>query len=341
MSGSVLQSGAVTPGHVVAWGGNGTVVDGGGASTGGPFLPLTGGNVTGKIQVGSMGWLEPIIPGTETNSLFVSLSNTANSAGVFATETVEAGIPGGESAWSIGAFALNNNASTVQTVWGIYMESRRTGGAGTTQGIELHGINGGNTMQSQPYFMGQSGSVLGLWVTAGRNDATVPINNNPGVAMGVLGSGASWDRGIMFGAGSVHAATDGVGAVAVGMPPAYTLAWYVNDAGASRGVGQVGAFITSRVTTVPTNPSALIFGDTGLSFDPGNAVDAMLLSAGLNTFQKTHITDKLTVDAGIGVWGIGAPGARPTFIGNKGGNTALASVISILASYGFGIDGTT
>ena len=50
MSGSVLQSGAVTPGHIVAWGGNGTVVDGGGASTGGPFLPLTGGTLTGPFS---------------------------------------------------------------------------------------------------------------------------------------------------------------------------------------------------------------------------------------------------------------------------------------------------
>jgi hypothetical protein len=43
---------------------------------------------------------------------------------------------------------------------------------------------------------------------------------------------------------------------------------------------------------------------------------------------------------GIGVFGVGAPGARPTVNGSRGGNAALASLLTALASYGFLNDGS-
>ena len=273
------------------------------------------------------------------------MSNTANAAGVFGTCTAGAGSPGGEAAWAVGAFALNDNVTAVQTVWSSYMEARRTGGAGTTQGLEINVINGGSVLQSQPYYMGLSGSTLGLWLGAGRNDATVPLNFNPSVAIGIVSGGnvARWDRGILFGHNSINDLThDGVGPVAIGMATTHALVWYLDD-GAVSGVGIPSALIRSDVTSVSglAHPPSLLFGNGGIAVDPGNLVDAAVFKIGLNIFQATHVLGALTADAGIGVFGHAAPGVVPTVTGAKGGNAALASLLTALASYGLIVDSST
>jgi hypothetical protein len=256
---------------------------------GGPYLPISGGHVTGKLQVGSTGWLEPIIGATEAISDFVSLSKMAGAGGVFGTRTSDGGATGGMGAWSIGAFAINNNTTAVQTAYGHYTEVRRYANAGTTHGMEICTVNHGDLKQNQPYYMGQSGSTLGLWIGAGRDD--VASNNNPSLALGIIGGNTLWDRGIMFGWNSVRS-TGPNGAVAIGMPPGHAFVWFIDDGGASQGVGVPGAIIRADMTSVAglAHPPSLLFGNGALSFDPGNNVDVVTFEVG-----KTTLTGKLNL----------------------------------------------
>jgi hypothetical protein len=335
------------------------------------FLPITGGHVTSKLQVGATGWLEAIIGATEIIGQTVSLSQIAGSGGVFGTRTSDGGAPGSQGAWAIGGFAINNNNTTaIQTAWSQYLEARRYAGAGTTQGVEICTVNQGDLKQNQPYYMGQTGSTLGLWLNSGRDDATT--NNDNSLALGIIAGNALWDRGIMFGHDSVRSG------VAIGMPPSYQIVWYLNDAGASQGVGVPGALIRSDASSVSglAHPPALIFGNGSLSFDAGNNVEAAIFEVGLNIFQATqfngdvtfhngavenlHLSttgnisangsltvaggagvNTLSATRGLGVWAATPPSSRPAMTGAKGGNAALASVIALLVAYGFGTDGTT
>lgn len=49
----------------------------------------------------------------------------------------------------------------------------------------------------------------------------------------------------------------------------------------------------------------------------------------------------LTFAAGLGAWGSGAPASKPTVTGAKGGNAALASLMTALVAYGLVTDSTT
>ena len=49
----------------------------------------------------------------------------------------------------------------------------------------------------------------------------------------------------------------------------------------------------------------------------------------------------LKVGAGLSAWGVNPPGARPTVTGSRGGNAALASLLTAIAATGIIVDGTT
>jgi hypothetical protein len=254
--------------------------------------------VHGKLLVGATGWLEAIIGATEIIGQTVSLSQIAGSGGVFGTRTSDGGAPGSSGAFAVGAFAINDNTTAVQTAYGHYTEARRYAGAGTTQGMEICPVNQGDLKQNQPYYMGQTGSTLGLWLNSGRDDATT--NNDNSLALGIIAGNALWDRGIMFGHDSVRSG------VAIGMPPQYQFVWYLNDAGASHGVGVPGAVISANVSSVAglAHPPTLFFGNGELLFDPGNNVIAAQFAVGLNTFQATQINGALTATGRLNVAGL-------------------------------------
>ena len=273
-----------------------------GSTAAGPFLPLGGGHVSGKLQVGAVGWLEPIIGATEAISDFVSLARIAGSGGVFGTRTSDGGATGSQGAWAIGGFAINDNSTTaVQTSYAAYLEARRYANAGTTQGMEIATVNEGDLKQNQPYYMGQNGSTLGLWIGAGRDDVTP--NNDVSVAIGINGSNARFDRGILFGWNSVRSG------VAIGLPPQYSVVWYLNDGGSSQGVGVPAALIRSDATSVSglVHPPSLVFGNGSLSFDAGNNVSAAVFAVGLNTFQTTQINGTATATTAMQVGSTSGP----------------------------------
>lgn len=338
-------------------------------------LPLAGGKMTGKLNVGATGWLEAVIPATEVFSDFVSLSRIAGPGGVFGTRTSDGGATGGMGAWALGSFVLNDNTSAVQTGYGGYFETRRSPGAGTVEGLELAVVNSGNTVANQPYYLGASGSTIGLLVGAGRDDVTP--NNDVSLAVAINGGNALFQRGIMFGWNSVRPAA-GIGAVAMALPPLYSLVWYIDDGGASHGTGVPGALIRSDMTTLGsrTEPASLIFANNGLNIDPGNNSTAAQFGIGLNTFQSTQINGLLSIQnggtevlhvssagdlsvggtltvsgvtgaqalglaKGLGVFGTAPLGAKPTVTGSRGGNAAVQSLLTALAAYGLIVDGSS
>jgi hypothetical protein len=263
-------------------------------SGGGGFLPLTGGTI------GTPGWLEAIIGETETNSDFVSLANRGGSAGVFGTKTSNApsGSAGALGAWAIGGFGINDNTVDVQTAYGQYLEVRRNAGAGVVQGAEIAVVNHGDVKRGQPWYIAETGSTIGLWLSAGREDA--PPNNDISVALGIIsqgaqGSGAKFTRGIMFGYDSLTIEPV-VGGIAMALPATYGLVWYINDNGVNHS-GLPAAFIRSDMTTLGsrTGPASLIFGDNAVNIDPGNNVIAASFGLGLNSFQSCKIDGILSI----------------------------------------------
>mgnify|MGYP007071578769 CR=1 FL=1 len=74
--------------------------------------------------------------------------------------------------------------------------------------------------------------------------------------------------------------------------------------------------------------------DGGTQAAPALEIDNA--SSGVAAFARS-----VTTNSGIGVFGSSAPGSQPVVTGSKGGNAALASLITALASYGLIVDSTT
>lgn len=78
-------------------------------------------------------------------------------------------------------------------------------------------------------------------------------------------------------------------------------------------------------TVIAGNPTLIADSDTAIV---GNGV--------------TTATGDITISSATGKIGFnGAPISKPTVTGSRGGNAALASLLTALASYGLIIDGTS
>jgi hypothetical protein len=53
------------------------------------------------------------------------------------------------------------------------------------------------------------------------------------------------------------------------------------------------------------------------------------------------VTGPAKFQSGVSVWNVATPAARPAVTGSRGGNAALASFLTAMASYGYITDGTT
>lgn len=100
--------------------------------------------------------------------------------------------------------ANNNNTTFLQTVYGIYGEAVRYDGAGPSQASEFNGLNGGTTVDADP-FTTLGAITTSTWLSAGRTDK--PGFNNPLTAVGVaINNGAYFRRGFVFRNGSLDPA---------------------------------------------------------------------------------------------------------------------------------------
>lgn len=236
-----------------------------------PVLPLSGGALGGKLNIGSIGWLEAVIGGTESISEFVSLSRVGGPAGVFGTRTSDGHTVGAQGAWAIGGFTINNNTTEPQTGYGGYIEVRRYPGTDVTEGLEIATVNLGDVKQGSAHNWAQFGCTIGLLMGAGRGDV-IP-NNNPTTAIVVAGGDARWQTGIIFGEHSL--ATNGgfpIAPVAIDLPQGYCFLWRdANDLPA--------ASIRSDVSLSPDYHGAgqIIFTNGGVQINANDGQASMLL----------------------------------------------------------------
>lgn len=278
----IVASGGTTPGT-----GNLTVIAN---SLSVPTLNLS------SLKMGPSGWLEAVIPATEIDAEFVSLSGRGASAGVFGTRTSDSTFTGSQGGFAIGAFALNNNATQLQTAYGAYIETRRSAGAGVTHGMEINTINHGAVVQNQPYYLGGPSMTAGLWLSAGRDDVTP--NNDLSLAFGIVGgaipgTSARFMKGVVFGSNCL-VPLSGVGGVAISLPTSYAMTWYDSTVNTSDGAGRVTSFIRSDISSAAgfTVPASIIFNGTGLSIITADAT-------GIFTAQNGQIT--MAGDVSLGV----------------------------------------
>lgn len=86
------------------------------------------------------------------------------------------------------------------------------------------------------------------------------------------------------------------------------------------------------------NNGAVAFdGWVGNSYDSASAAGSNLLNLKLTNVSKFRVGKQ----GGLGAFGTAPPTAQPTVTGSRGGNAALASLLTALAATGLIIDGTS
>jgi hypothetical protein len=254
--------------------------------------------------------------------------------------------------------------------YAFYGEAIRNAGGGTAIGFELDVANmQADALEISPLGAVPSKATIGLWLPsgaakAGAQDATL--------AIGIVGNGARWKKGVVFLSNALT--EDGSGySTAVEMKIKQRLVWRY-----SGGAGAVAGSITATATAA-ANQTELDFTDTGLQIKGSagqilvrvpvvaSAINYLALSAAASggpilrpdgtdancplllrskgtssvAMQGSDATNKVAANnTGIGFYGT-TPIAKPTASGSRGGNAALASLLTQLANLGLITDGTS
>lgn len=227
----------------------------GAGKLGGRIVKLGNGGLFGHAsKFGSpSAWLEAERVSTENNADLVVLSSIGQGAILGGSRTSDFSTAGSMGSIGVQGWAINDNASAVQTGYAGYFEARRKAGAGTTQGIEIDVVNQDPaTVANQPYQMGATGSTLGLWLASGGEIAATPAS----LALGIINNGTTFDKGLVFGANAITG-SDGVTgtATAIAMAKGHTLQWY--------GSGGVGIGYINNTVATSANSTNLNFSDVG------------------------------------------------------------------------------
>ena len=260
-------------------------------------------------------------------------------------------------------------------VWASYFEVVRVSGAGTCFASEIAVKNKGADVSNDPYNHLAAGSTLGHWF-AGGGDSTLGAPANPSTAAIVIGKNATtWNKGIVFEddglTGANGTTTTGV---AIALARNHQINWYVSSGGVA------GATINSDVSDLTKysefrfvndgaqwrtrgNIAMLLSGPAGtvaqyLDVQPqttGGAgpllrangsdtnINISLVSMGTGRSQLMDSAFAVRVAAdttGLGFFAT-APVAKQAPTGSRGGNAALASLLTALAATGLITDSTT
>jgi hypothetical protein len=234
---------------------------------------LTSLRATGASTLGATGWLETIVPATESLSTTRSLSTNGFIGILGATRASDSSVVGGNGSFGGGFFGINDNTSILQTVHGIYTEVRKTLNAGSTIGIEINTTSYGPLVPISPYAMVSSGQSMGLWIGAGRPD--VPLaSTNVSAAIGIVPNGTMFDCGICFGNGSVNSLR------AIEFPISYQITWRNTTNFAASSI------IRSDVSDA-THGQSLLFTNTGFFVQDITAANLAQFSLTSDAFFKT------------------------------------------------------
>jgi hypothetical protein len=205
--------------------------------------------VIGKETVGATGWLETLVPNTESIAALQTLSRAGFIGVLGASRTSDNSVAGAQGSLSGAFININDNTAFVQTGFGGYFETRRLAGAGTEEGIESTVLNFGTSVSINPYAMVATGETMALWLAAGRPN--VPsASGRVSAAIGVKNNGAQFDKGLIFEAGSI------LNGDALDLPASYAINWR-NATNSS-----ISAIIRSDITAAATGQS-LLFANGG------------------------------------------------------------------------------
>lgn len=165
---------------------------------------FTVGPVSGNIHSGDPSrWLEAYRPNALDISQIRGIS--VGYAGVLgasrSSDNAQAGNMG-----CIGGqfFAINNNATQVQSAYGLYVDVTRAVGAGTTHAFEFDIVNRGSIVDIDPHSGFQPGMTPGIWAASGGEYAV----NDATAAYVVVNNAAKWRKGLVFMAGGLWTRPD-------------------------------------------------------------------------------------------------------------------------------------
>jgi len=211
-----------------------------------------------KTTVGSVGWLEPIIGSTESIAALTALSPIGFIGSLGACRTSDSTAAGAQGCQGGSFHTINNNATQVQSGYSVYMEARRSAGAGTTHGLEADVLNYGSNVAINPYAMGATGQTMAAWLTAGRPDEPT-ATGGISTAIGVLNNGAPFLEGMIFHSTSIFG-TDGATGVgiAIDMARGHEIVWR------NPGTPSVLSGIIRSDVSTGAAAQGVVFSDSGL-----------------------------------------------------------------------------
>lgn len=197
-----------------------------------PHAAITGGSISGITSFASPGfasfgnqtqWLKALISCSTDCSQTWSQSTGGGSGLLGATRSSDNPLAGAMAAQGIAGYAINDNATQVQTVYAGYFEARRAAGAGTTQGNEIDVVNQGSVVGLDPYNMFSTGTTPGMWISSGRPDVTSGAANAT-AAIGVINNNTAFENGLVFHSTALNTTTGEGNAIV--MPQKDAVVWF-------------------------------------------------------------------------------------------------------------------
>lgn len=253
--------------------GTGSVVLSSGASVGN--LTVSSGTFTSPAfaSFGNQStWLRSLISCTTDCAQTWSQSTGGGSGLLGATRSSDNTLAGSMAAQGVAGYAINDNTSQVQTVYGGYFEARRAAGAGTTQGNEIDIVNQGSVVGLDPYNMFSTGTSLGMWLSSGRPDVTSNAAN-ASAALGIVNNNTAFENGIVFHSTALNTTTGEGNAIV--LPQKDAVVWYGS-------AGNKVAAIRSDATSASLR---MVFANGLLAFQnlSGSNVATMNTSGGITS----------------------------------------------------------
>ncbi|WP_256978173.1 hypothetical protein [Burkholderia sp. HI2500] len=198
-------------------------------------------------------WLRSLISCSTDCAQTWSQSTGGGSGLLGATRSSDNTLAGSMAAQGVAGYAINDNTTQVQTVYGGYFEARRAAGAGTTQGSEIDVVNQGAVVGLDPYNMFTTGTTPALWLSSGRPDVTSGAAN-ASAALGIINNNTAFENGIVFHSSALNT-TAGEGNAIV-LPQKDAVVWY----------GSAGNKVAAIRSDATTASFRFVFGNGSYNF---------------------------------------------------------------------------
>jgi len=360
------------PGHAISFGWNGsqlgTFVDGAyiGATAIGDFLPLAGGAITGnlligpvtadgtsRLQVGGQLAASTVVAGGNTVAATVNIAINAAAGQSRVLRYQSAGVSrwimmcdgSGEVGSNAGSdFVITRYNDAGSALGNAVSIARSTGITTLGQGLVFSGgaASAANDLTKQIQFSANTG----LSLTTNRLNIVTAASNAMFFVVGSTDTGyinASGLNAMIIGAQNAQPGTftnlNALSGVTVGQttssgPINVTLqavagqARYVRFQTAGVNRWHVGAYSNAESAGSGSDFTIGRYNDAGTQLDSPLAI--------------SRNSGAVLLTNGIGIFGTAAPTVKPTLTGSRGGNAALAALITMLATtFGFCTDSTT